>query len=484
MGPVLMRNRHSLPRRLTGIGLAAVCVMALSGCEEREVKSGRAWRPIPGDTLALMQQVGTTKRAPVLIRTYKKEAEFEIWKMKADGRYTLLKTFPMCRWSGQLGPKTREGDRQVPEGFYNITPAQMNPNSNYYLSFNVGYPNSYDRAYGRTGGLIMVHGDCSSAGCFSMTDAQIAEIYALLREAFGGGQQTVQMQSLPFRMTAENLARHRADPHIGFWKQLKEGVDNFDVSKQEPLVNVCNRRYVFNSTPIDPKSQFEANSICPPLQQDENLKAEVAAKQASDSQKVAELVQKGVKAVKVVYADGGQHPDFASVSLVSRPEALEAGATEIELLENGKPKPALVQLASAKTDAGQKQGAKTAAASAVQPGAPSQATTALDKSVPAKTAVSAAAPVPAAAVPQGSANPDSPFYKRWLGLASEAPAPEAVQVTEPSTPQPANVPLPPRRADRPAAVSPHASLAPGALPAIMRGAQPVLAPGLTAYAPF
>ena len=114
----------------------------------------------------------------MLIRTYKKEAEFEIWKMKADGRYVLFKTFPMCRWSGQLGPKMAEGDRQVPEGFYKITPGQMNPVSQYYLSFNVGYPNAYDRAHGASGGSIFVHGACSSAGCFSMTDEQIDQIYA------------------------------------------------------------------------------------------------------------------------------------------------------------------------------------------------------------------------------------------------------------------------------------------------------------------
>ena len=113
----------------------------------------------------------------------------------------------------------REGDRQVPEGFYSITPGQMNPNSAYYLSFNVGYPNAYDRAHGTTpAATIMVHGICSSAGCFSMTDAQIAEIYAIAREAFAGGQRAIQMQSLPFRMTAENLAKYRLDPNIGFWK--------------------------------------------------------------------------------------------------------------------------------------------------------------------------------------------------------------------------------------------------------------------------
>ena len=100
-----------------------------------------------------------------------------------DGQYALLKTYPICRWSGDLGPKKKEGDRQAPEGFYTITPGQMNPNSNYYLAFNTGYPNAYDRAWGRTGSELMVHGDCSSRGCYAMTDEQIQEIYALARDS-------------------------------------------------------------------------------------------------------------------------------------------------------------------------------------------------------------------------------------------------------------------------------------------------------------
>jgi murein L,D-transpeptidase YafK len=214
---------------------AAVAVafagLSLSACQDSGL-SHRALAPVPPETLAKMEQLGTTKEAPMLIRAYKKEAELEIWKQGADGNYIHLKTFPMCRWSGQLGPKTREGDRQVPEGFYAITPAQMNPNSSYYLSFNVGYPNQLDRALGHTGGTIMVHGACSSAGCFSMTDAQIAEIYAIARSSFDGGQRAIQMQSYPFRMTAENLAKHRLDANIGFWKNLKEGNDVFEVTKQ------------------------------------------------------------------------------------------------------------------------------------------------------------------------------------------------------------------------------------------------------------
>ena len=169
---------------LARLGLVGAGVGLLAACQETPSMSGgpRAYQPIPPQTLALMTEKGTTKQSPMLIRTYKKEAEFEIWKMRSDGKYALLKTYPMCRWSGQLGPKVKEGDRQVPEGFYAITPGQMNPNSAYYLSFNVGYPNAYDRAQGATGGAIMVHGACSSAGCFSMTDQQIAEIYAIARE--------------------------------------------------------------------------------------------------------------------------------------------------------------------------------------------------------------------------------------------------------------------------------------------------------------
>ncbi len=197
----------------------------------------------------------------------------------------------MCRWSGQLGPKVREGDRQVPEGFYSITPARMNPNSAYYLSFDVGYPNTYDRALGRTGGSIMVHGICSSAGCFSMTDEQIAEIYAIAREGFAGGQRAIQMQSYPFRMTAENLAKYRLDPNISFWNQLKEGADNFEVTKKDVEVGVCEKRYIFNAVPAD-ASRFDATGRCPPLQRNEETQSEVMARQKRDEAKIAELSPK------------------------------------------------------------------------------------------------------------------------------------------------------------------------------------------------
>ncbi len=297
-----------------------VSAAALASCQDNSGLAHRSLAPIPPETVAQMEQMGTTKEAPVLIRAYKKESEIEVWKMRADGKYAHLKTYPICRWSGQLGPKTHEGDRQAPEGFYSIGPAQMNPNSAYYLSFNVGYPNAYDRAWGHTGGSVMVHGACSSAGCYSMTDKQIAEIYAIARSALNGGQKSIQMQAYPFRMTAENIARHRLDPNIGFWKQLKEGSDHFEVTKREPAVAVCGKRYVFNATPTT--GQIDASAPCPPLKFDEEARSLVAAKAAQDEARVAALAGE-IRPVRLVYQDGGQHPEFyARVAEVSRPEAI------------------------------------------------------------------------------------------------------------------------------------------------------------------
>lgn len=292
--------------------------LALAACQE-DTRSGRSLAPIPPATMALMDQKGMSKSDPIIIRSYKKEAEMEIWKRTSDGRYALLKTYPICRWSGQLGPKVREGDRQAPEGFYTITPSLMNPNSSYYLSFDTGFPNAYDRSKGRTGSYLMVHGSCSSRGCFAMTDQAIAEVYAVAREAFSGGQRSFQFQSYPFRMTPKNLAQHRSDPNISFWKNLKEGSDYFEVTHMEPKVSVCAGRYTFNSTGSCATSAEPA----------------VAQKTAEDERETASLVAGGTKAVNLVYDDGGQHSSFRGLfandtgNLVSRPESLAAGPREV-----------------------------------------------------------------------------------------------------------------------------------------------------------
>jgi murein L,D-transpeptidase YafK len=422
---------------LVALGFAASFGAMLAGCEGDQLAGGpgRSLRPIPPETVALMEKNDASPSSPVLIRTYKKEAEFEIWKMRSDGHYALLKTYPMCRWSGQLGPKTREGDRQVPEGFYPITPGQMNPNSNYYLSFNVGYPNAYDRAFGRTGGTIMVHGACSSAGCFSMTDAQIAEIYAIAREAFNGGQREIQMQSYPFRMTAENLAKHRLDPNKDFWKQLKDGSDHFEVTKTEPEVGVCAKHYVFGAHAAN---GFEATAPCPPLLRDEEVETEVAAKQALDDAAVAQLVAQGVKPIELVYEDGGQNASFiGQKGDVSRPDAITSGPTEIALDEKtGKPIPEVI---------------KVAATSEAPPVAATPANVAAPAQNMVAQAPASAQPAPAGlslsplAIVGGAGASSQAFVKKWLNFSAKDDDADAVKIYEPPQPVPSDVPLPPRR---------------------------------------
>ena len=293
-------------------GLAALA-LSLAGCnvETSSRTPARATAPVPQATLALMSEKNTDRNAPILIRAYKKESEIEVWKRDRKGDYVLLKSYPVCRWSGQLGPKRKEGDRQVPEGFYSVTAGQMNPNSAYWLAFNVGYPNPMERAMGRSGGDIMVHGTCSSRGCFAMTDAQIEEIYAVMREAFNAGQKSVQFQSYPFKMTAENLAKFRHDPNMPFWKNLKEGSDHFEVTKREPKLNYCNQYYVYNA---EGDARFDPTGACPTIKIDQTIADAVREKQRNDDVQVARLIEKGTQAVKLAYSDGGQHASFRNTA--------------------------------------------------------------------------------------------------------------------------------------------------------------------------
>lgn len=183
---------------------------------------------------------------PVLIRIYKRDFELEVW-MQSGGVFHRFATYPICRWSGYLGPKLREGDGQAPEGFYTVDASALNPNSNYHRSFNVGYPNAFDRAKGRTGSLIMVHGDCRSIGCFAMTNAQIGEIWKIVTAALGAGQKRFQVQIYPFRMSDRALAAHADDFNAAFWRDLKMGSDLFEKSFLPPKVSVCGGRYRFEA---------------------------------------------------------------------------------------------------------------------------------------------------------------------------------------------------------------------------------------------
>lgn len=292
------------------LAIGLLLVALLSGCMGVDLDDLNGKAPeIPPKLMSEMRAKGMRPESPVLIRIFKKESELELWKQDKSGRYALLKTWPICRWSGKLGPKTATGDRQAPEGFYHVSAGQLNPNSKFYLSFNLGYPNRLESALGYTGEALMVHGACSSSGCFAMSDAGILEIYALVHKALVGGQERFQVQSLPFRMTPENMAAHSADPHFPFWKTLKEGYDIFDVKRQVPKVSVCGGRYVFNrqflSEPEDPLA------ACPP---DTSLTDPlVAARQAADQVAMSSLIAGSNLSSFNAYPDGGMHPTFRSL---------------------------------------------------------------------------------------------------------------------------------------------------------------------------
>jgi murein L,D-transpeptidase YafK len=290
---------------------ALACAVALAGCETDGTSSmipARAMAPLSDEMVAQLAQKSMPKESPILVRIFKEEAEMEVWKQDTSGQYALLKTYPICRWSGALGPKVREGDRQAPEGFYPITPGQMNPNSNYYLSFNIGFPNAYDRANERTGAFLMVHGDCSSAGCYAMTDEQMGEIYALGRESFLGGQKEFQIQAYPFRMTALNMARHRNNPNMPFWRMIKRGNDIFEVTHQEPKVDVCGKHYVFDA---ETKGHFDPRQPCPAYRVPEEIASAVAAKQQKDDREFAALVARNTPTVAIkTGVDGGMNQLF------------------------------------------------------------------------------------------------------------------------------------------------------------------------------
>ncbi len=167
---------------------------------------------------------------PVFIRIIKEDRDLELWVQEADKSWQILKSYHIFGMSGELGPKTAEGDEQAPEGFYRVYPHSMNPRSKFHLSFNIGYPNAYDRKLGRTGSFIMVHGDILSIGCFAMTDARIEEIYTMVNEAFKAGTVHVPVQVYPFRMTAERMLKERESEHFEFWQHLLPGWQHTETS--------------------------------------------------------------------------------------------------------------------------------------------------------------------------------------------------------------------------------------------------------------
>ena len=253
MALALRPARHAL-----AVGFAAC---AFAACSRVDLAAPHL-QPLSSDAIMLLGKKKMEVQAPIFIRVYKEESELEVWKLRDDGRYYLLKTYPICSWSGVLGPKLRQGDKQAPEGFYTITREQMRPDSKLHLAFNLGYPNNFDKAHKRTGDYLMVHGGCTSSGCYAMTDAVVEEIFTLARVALQNGQEEIQIQAFPFRMTAANMAAHKDDKWYDFWKVLKEGYDYFEISRMPPKVAVCEKRYVINAS-FGESARVSPTGACP-----------------------------------------------------------------------------------------------------------------------------------------------------------------------------------------------------------------------------
>jgi murein L,D-transpeptidase YafK len=296
-----------------GFGLAACSNFVKGGDNRHNI-------PLAPDVIKALHDMGSSPGEGMVIRIFKREAQLEVWKRTSTGQYKMFKTYAICSFSGDLGPKFREGDYQSPEGFYTITPGLMNPKSNYYLAFNTGFPNKFDRANGRTGSNLMVHGDCKSVGCYAMTDAGIAEIYALARETFKGGNPSFQVQIFPFRMTTASLAQNAQNQHVGFWQNIKEGYDYFDLTKTPPAWDVCENRYIFNPT----SSGLNAAGPCPATYQN----AEVEARKVADAKALADA------------AAGVQRQAANEAALKARSEAVSGFFSGIGNVLTGNQQPA------------------------------------------------------------------------------------------------------------------------------------------------
>lgn len=220
---------------------------------ERQRRAAEGALPLPGtpnaaDFSARLEELGVKRGMPVMIRIFKQESELEIW-MKRDETFVLFATYPVCHWSGTLGPKISEGDKQTPEGFYTVTRRQLHRAGRWPKALNLGFPNTFDKAHSRTGSYILVHGGCSSVGCFAMTNTVIEEIFTLTTAALGNGQGHVPVHVFPFRMTDANLRQHTDSQWQEFWSDLREGYDAFERQHLPPRISICKGRYHVSDAP-------------------------------------------------------------------------------------------------------------------------------------------------------------------------------------------------------------------------------------------
>jgi murein L,D-transpeptidase YafK len=482
LGRALWRSGTSL--RVVATSAALACAFALAGCygDEGYQLPAKAMKELSPEMLAVLQQKNMPKDSPILVRVFKEESELEVWKQDTTGLYQLLRVYPICRWSGELGPKKVEGDRQAPEGFYSITPGLMNPNSNYYLAINMGFPNAYDKANGYSGGFLMIHGDCSSRGCYAMTDEQIGEIYSLARESFLGGQKQFQIQAYPFRMTPANLARHRTNPNMPFWKMLKEGSDHFEVTHMEPKVDVCDRHYVFDAQQPANSTKplvFSPSARCPAYEVADEIAGPALEKQRNDEYQIAQLTRFNSPVVPIVMGtDGGMNRVFVARLQETQPVYDNDGHIHAPPVHPGMPQPTISgpredPEASMKTASVQKTGLFGALFDRTTTQGTSQSTSQV---AAANTGSSSEGFFARLFKPKTEAAPQPAPQATTLAAVKPAPAPRKVETakvesskSEPQKAEPQKAEAAAPRAPQVASAAPTAGLIKGAQPLVPAG---------------
>lgn len=231
--------------------LALATIFVCNGFQANAAKEDRAARIAAKVSPRLKNKLAEKKLlwgAPVYMRIFKESNELELW-LQGSGKnreYVLFRNYKICYWSGTLGPKLKQGDHQSPEGLYRVSAGQMNPHSRYHLSFNLGYPNAYDRAKKRTGNYLMVHGNCVSIGCYAMGDDNIEEIYTLAAAALKNGQKNFAVHCFPFRMINARMGKEdvKNSQWLPFWQDLRKAYQFFEAHWQPPNESVKDGRYV------------------------------------------------------------------------------------------------------------------------------------------------------------------------------------------------------------------------------------------------
>ena len=223
--------------------IAIFIALSVSACAKFEVDPRRGLAPQNSSLVSATERAGSTATSPALIRIFKESKELELWKMAKDGKFELVRIYDICAFSGELGPKQKQGDRQAPEGFYSITTGQLNYQSIRFVSLNTGFPNAYDKAHNATGTALMIHGGCDSAGCYAIEDGPAQEVFTSVRDSLKSGQKSVQLQIYPFRMSKWAMFTNSNNKNIDFWQQLKFGYDKFENIKKPIEFTVVKGRY-------------------------------------------------------------------------------------------------------------------------------------------------------------------------------------------------------------------------------------------------